>query len=386
MILHALLPILYVVTAALSAAGAWALVRWQDRVCIIDTPNVRSSHSHPKPRSGGLAIFLGLLLGGGLAWCGGQLSPASYPTMALMLGAALGFFLLGLADDIYGLPERYKLCVQLVLAIAVSIWGPRLHTLDIPGLSPTPLSNAAGIALSALWYVGFINAFNFMDGTDGIAAGEAALAGLVISLFGAGLLPLLASAAALGFLVFNYQPSRLFMGDGGSHLLGYLLAVSAVVGDMRGGGALPFGVFVLILGTFLIDTIVTFLWRAYRREMVFRAHRSHHYQKLTDCGWSHAQVFWLNIALTAALSLSAVVYAAGNPRMRVALSAGWLAFFGWGIAWIREKSRALCLLDADARPARKAAADGDPTGPHRQNFSMRAGVAQQEVPSLSRPR
>jgi UDP-N-acetylmuramyl pentapeptide phosphotransferase/UDP-N-acetylglucosamine-1-phosphate transferase len=334
------LPILYVAVAAVSAAGSWALVRWHHRIPILDIPNARSSHDRPKPRSGGIAIFFGLFLGCGLAVLNGRISSTLSPDWMLILGGGAAFFLLGLLDDIYGLPEWQRLLVQAALAAIVAVWGPRLQTLDVPGMAPLRLSGTLAAGCTVFWLVGFINVFNFMDGTDGIAAGEAALAGLAMAFLGAGPLPLLISAAALGFLFLNYQPARIFMGDSGSYMLGYLLAVSAVIGGVNDGRVLPFGAFVLILGTVIIDTTATLLRRIYRREAWFKAHRSHYYQKLTDLGWSHARVFWINLALTAALSSSAFVYAAQGGRTRLILVAGWLGVFACGILWIRAKERA----------------------------------------------
>lgn len=334
------LPVLYVATAGVSAAASWALVRWHDRIPILDIPNARSSHDRPKPRSGGIAIFLGLLFGCGVAVLDGRINSTLYPAWALTLGVAGGLCLLGLLDDIYGLPEWQRLLTQVILASAVAIWGPRLQTLDVPGMSSLRLPGLVAGVLTVFWYVGFINIFNFMDGTDGIAAGEAAFAGLAMALLGVGPVPLLVSAAALGFLALNYQPARIFMGDSGSYMLGFLLAVSAVIGGAPHGRAIPFGAFVLILGTFIIDASATLARRIYRREAWFKAHRSHYYQKLTDLGWSHSRVFWINIALAVALSLSAFVYATRGARTQFFLAAGWLSFFAWGILWIRAQVRA----------------------------------------------
>jgi UDP-N-acetylmuramyl pentapeptide phosphotransferase/UDP-N-acetylglucosamine-1-phosphate transferase len=333
------LPTLYIATAAVSALGSLILARWHDRIPILDIPNARSSHASPKPRSGGLAILLGLLSGCGLAMLSGRTNSMLCPAWILTLGGAAGIFLLGLLDDIFGLPEWQRLLVQIALSAVVAVWGPRLQTLDFPGMSPVRLSAALSVILTVFWYVGFINVFNFMDGTDGIAAGEAALAGLVIALLGGGLLPLLVSAAALGFLPFNYQPSRIFMGDGGSYIFGYLLAVSAVIGSGNEGRQIPVGAFVLVLGTFIMDATVTLLRRIYQGEAWFKAHRSHYYQKLTDLGWSHARIFWSNLALTAALSISAFIYAAWGALAQGILTVGWGIVFAWGILWIHAEER-----------------------------------------------
>lgn len=320
--------------AAVTAASSWALARWHARIPLMDVPNARSSHDRPKPRSGGIAIFLGVTLGWGLAGHAGNLG---VPT--LVLGAAGGFFLLGLFDDLKGSSEWARLFIQSALAVAVSVWGPALRTLDIPGMAPLHLPRILSICFTAFWYVGFINVFNFMDGTDGIAAGEAVIAGITMAILGGGPLPLLVAAAALGFLVLNYEPSSIFMGDSGSYMLGFLLAESAVLGGGPSGRVIPFGSYVLILGTVIIDTTATLLRRIYRREQWFKAHRSHYYQRLTDLGWSHARVFWTNLALTGALSVSALRYADGGRTTQLLLSVGWLAAMAMGILWIGARER-----------------------------------------------
>ena len=335
---QAVLPAIYVAASVIAAACSWCLVRWWGLIPLVDIPNQRSSHDRPKPRSGGIAIFLGWLAGCGLLALSGRHAAGIDPVCAWSLVGAGAFFLLGLIDDYHRLPEWQRLLAQIFLAAIIATWGPSLRTLDLPGIPPLPLSGTASLVLTVFWYTGVINLFNFMDGTDGIAAGEAALAGLAMTLLGAGPVPLLASAAALGFLALNYPPARLFMGDSGSYLLGFLLAISAVIGSSVGSG--PFAAFVLILGTFVADTSVTLLRRILRRKPWFRAHCSHYYQKLTDLGLSHERVLWINLSLTATLSLSAFAYAASGTPIQIAIIGGWLAVFFCGIRWIHAQKKA----------------------------------------------
>ena len=309
--------------AVLAAALTGCLVRWQDRIRIMDVPNARSSHDSPKPRTGGIAIFLSLSFGY-MAWkwpLGALLHTA--PGEAWVIGGAVAFFGLGLAEDILHLPEWLRLLVQFGLSLTIAAWGPRLLVLGPPGGS-WALPPGISIALTAFWYTGFVNLFNFMDGIDGIAAGEAALVGLFMALASGIPGAMLVSAAAAGFLIYNREPSRIFMGDGGSYLLGYLLAVLCVVGSRTA----PFMVYVLFLGTFIADTTATLIRRILRGEDWFRAHRSHYYQKLTDLGFSHAQVCGINLGLTTLLGLSGLLYRSSGTTIQWALVILWALGFG----------------------------------------------------------
>lgn len=348
--------VVYLLTAGAAALGSWCLCRWAEHVPIVDVPNDRSSHDRPKPRSGGIGIFLAWCVGVWAASAAGLLPAAASGHWVCAAVGAAAFFLVGLADDLFKLPARVRLALQLVLTTFVAVAGPALRTLDLPGLAPIPLSRAAAVPLTVFWYTGFINAFNFMDGTDGIAAGEAVLAGATLALLHGTALPLLASAAALGFLATNYPPARLFMGDSGSYALGFLLAVSAVEAAAAPNGVVPFWVSVMVLGTFVVDTTVTLVRRWAAGEPCLRAHRSHYYQKLTDLGFSHAEVFWINAVLTLGLCVSGLAYASVGAAGQVILVACWLAAFGAGIRWIHARQGARL-----PEPPRARRAGGEPS-------------------------
>lgn len=322
----------YALTAALSLAATFLLIRWQSRIPIVDVPNQRSSHSRPTSRAGGLAI-LAAFLGGCL------LSPAGlggHARWVLIGGGA--FFLLGLLDDLFHLPEAARFLIQVLLAVLIASFGPRLTGLP---WSAWALPPALAVAVTAFWYVGFLNLFNFMDGTDGLAAGEAVLAGLFMALIAGSPLPLLVSASALGFLYFNRAPARLFMGDSGSYLLGYLLAVSVVIGAQGPEGSAKVIPLILVLGTFIADTTTTLLRRIVKGETWYKAHRSHYYQKLSDLGFSHAHIAALNLAATAGLGVSAVIYPRQTPSVQAAILLAWLLGFAGAFLSIERRHRRL---------------------------------------------
>jgi len=266
----------------------------------IDVPNDRSSHEVPTPRGGGIAILTGLVAGL-LA-----VRPAIDDPLVILLAGTAAIAAVGLIDDLRSLSASVRLGIQIVVAIAVAAGGTLLIDLLSPlGTLRVPLF-ALAVVLTAFWAAGVTNAYNFMDGINGIASMEAIVAGgalaILLSRDGdvAGAVVAMATAgAAAGFLPWNYPKARIFMGDVGSGALGFLLAMLAVRLSFLGGslleGALP-------LLPFLFDTSLTLARRIAKRERWWTAHRTHLYQRLTQMGWSHAAVtaVWGGLALLSA--------------------------------------------------------------------------------------
>jgi Fuc2NAc and GlcNAc transferase len=279
------------VAFAVAALLTPLLAAWARRGNLLDIPNERSSHHIATPRIGGAAFVLAFLTGVGAA----TLSGDGLATTALsVVGAACGLSLLGLADDVRPLPALLRLMIQ----IGISLWLVRAAGTLLPGGIPTPVA----VALAALWMTAATNAFNFMDGIDGIAASQAIAAGtgwaIVGRLVGSPdltLLGLLAAAAPGGFLLYNWSPARVFMGDGGSAFLGFLLAALPLAADRRRPDLWLCAA--LFMWPFLFDTAFTLLRRISRRENILLAHRSHIYQRLTSAGLTHATVAVLYFVL-----------------------------------------------------------------------------------------
>jgi len=322
-------------TISISAGSAAFLARYRDWFGILDIPNQRSSHHVPTPRTGGIGIFIALAAAflAGWFWKGPEWF--SHQDYWLAAGGA-AFFVLGLCEDVLHLSERLRLAIQTLLALPIAFYGPRIAAATLPGIAVS-LPGPASLALTVFWYVGFVNVFNFLDGIDGYAAGEALCAGVFIAALSGSFWPLLISAAAAGFLIFNFQPARLFMGDGGSYLLGFLLAASCAAGPLKSGA--PFAAFLLVLSSFIVDSAATLARRIAKGAPWMKAHRSHYYQRLTDLGFSHAQVSLMNMGLTALLGASAVIYAHGGTPLQWAILAGWAAVFTWLIGLIEKVSR-----------------------------------------------
>lgn len=266
-----------------TAAVRWVLLRY----AVFDRPNERSSHTAPTPRGGGVALLI--VTCGAWALAAVWLGSAPPAFAAAMVGTALLAAISWLDDVKGGTPVAARLTVQAI-AVALALATFQDAGLVFQGVLPPVLDRLAA-ALLWLW---FINLFNFMDGIDGISGVEAVSLGAGLALvawlagFAASLvaLPALLAAAALGFLAWNWQPARIFLGDVGSvplgFLLGWLLLITAAQGHWLAAAILPL--------YYLADTTITLARRLVRGETVWRAHRGHFYQGAVLGGASHAEV------------------------------------------------------------------------------------------------
>jgi len=307
----------------------------------LDHPNSRSSHMKPTPRGGGIAIVLVATSASIVLLARGHLLTRPW---AMVMAAAMVVALVSWVDDLRPLSNRIRFSVHTSAAIIVLASFGNIQLPAIGTISP----GAAGAALILLWIVGLTNAYNFMDGIDLMAAGQAVAAGsgwaLLASMTESHDLLLVGSViafAAAGFAVHNRPPARIFMGDVGSAFLGYLLATMTVIAAHRD---LLLGVCgVLLVWPFVFDTSITFLRRLRNREAVFAAHRSHLYQRLVIAGMTHMQVSLLYFALDlvgvgCAVALMAVVpRASAIAAIAVFLSASGLWVF---VAQAEKKARA----------------------------------------------
>ncbi|MCR4403008.1 MAG: glycosyltransferase family 4 protein [Firmicutes bacterium] len=310
----------------LAAYGLTGVVRrYALRRGILDVPNARSSHVVATPRGGGLAIvvvFLGTVILLALR------SIINGEVAAAICGGGLLVAGVGWLDDRRGLPATLRAGAHVIAASWALYWLGGLPSLN---LGVTRLSlGSVGFVLGVVGIVWFVNLYNFMDGIDGLAGTEAiTVAGTAALLIGGmrvGLLPnpgmtrtapgaasialvstLLVPASA-GFLVWNWPPARIFMGDVGSGFLGFTFGVLAVASE--NSGALPLLVWVLLLGVFVVDATATLLRRIWRRERWTEAHRTHAYQLAVQAGHTHKQVtvavLGINIALAAAAAAACV--------------------------------------------------------------------------------
>lgn len=263
---------------------------------ITDVPNERSSHKLETPRGGGLGFVIFSIMGflGVAAFQDALTIPVGITIFIISLMALLGWF-----DDRFDLSSSKRFLIQIGLAIAILITLGPLEFIYIPGLDFLPLY-VAGWIVSIIWIVGVANIYNFMDGIDGISSVQAIAAAIgwafVAWIFWNPLMlafSFIIMATVLAFLLFNWSPAKIFMGDVGSVFLGFYFAVfpflSAEIMQDEAQGVYIW-VSALVLWPFLFDGAFTIIRRLINKENIFEAHRSHLYQRLNIIGWSHAKI------------------------------------------------------------------------------------------------
>ncbi len=268
--------------ALTSQVRVWALSH-----AMMDVPNARSLHVTPTPRGGGLAIVIvvlaleALLLASGLL--GADLESAPWGWAGWI--ATLCLALIGLQDDLKSLSAARRLVLQLAVCAAWTIWTFGITT-DLPAM--------IALVLQILAMVWLVNLYNFMDGSDGLAAtqaiGASAFGGLLawwLGLENIAYLSLLVAGSSAGFLYWNWQPAKIFLGDVGSYFLGGQFAILSAATVRE--GQLPW-FWAILLGPFVVDASLTLARRIMQGERWLTAHRTHAYQLLTQSGWSHGRV------------------------------------------------------------------------------------------------
>ena len=292
----------------------------------LDQPNHRSLHSQSVPRTGGIAVMSGVLA----SWL---LVGSSW----LLLILTIILLVVSVIDDVRNLPVRWRLLAQLLVSAAVSV-----------AMLPEYAWWVHVTATLALTWM--MNLYNFMDGSNGLAGGMAlfgfgayaiaAAAGQDVHL---AILSASVMAASFAFLLFNFHPARIFLGDGGSVPLGFLAGTMGLLGWQRDVWPLWFPLFVF--SPFVVDASVTLIKRILRREKVWQAHRSHYYQRLIQMGWSHRKTAIAEYLLMIAAGATAI-YVARQP-----ISIALLAFVAWLITYftiMRIIDRAWTMKSCDA--------------------------------------
>jgi UDP-GlcNAc:undecaprenyl-phosphate GlcNAc-1-phosphate transferase len=302
------------VTPLLSFASTWIVLilvirTWSDK--ILDHPNERSLHQQPVPRMGGVGVVAGIA--------------ASVPFVSqgewwpLWLGAC---FLLGISllDDIIGLPITGRLLVHFVAASGASV-----------GLL-LPNTGVAWMLLMVVAIVWMTNLYNFMDGIDGLAGGMAlfgfgfyALAGVLSGHLSFAIINAVIAASAGAFLLFNFPPARIFMGDTGSTLFGFLAACLGLVGWQLGIWTLWFPG--LVFSPFIVDATVTLARRLLRGEKFWCPHREHFYQRLVLSGWGHKRTVLAEYAVMTLCGAFALVYQYASENWRLVVLGSWGLLF-----------------------------------------------------------
>jgi UDP-N-acetylmuramyl pentapeptide phosphotransferase/UDP-N-acetylglucosamine-1-phosphate transferase len=339
-----------ILTTVTIAVGSAAVVRVVRSIAIkkslLDIPNERSSHRIAVPRLGGAAFVPIVLLAFGVLW-----PEVGLPRLVIwtVLGGALALYTISLVDDVNPLPSGIRLGIQLMVSTAV-VWACMR---DAP-------NSLAVIWVAPIGIVGVLNIYNFMDGIDGIAGVQAVAAGVTWTLIGGALksdaamiLGCCLTAAALGFLTLNWSPAKIFMGDAGSTVLGFFFAVAPLLVWIEGKRQPSLWrlwvAAALALWPFLVDGTFTILRRLRKRENIFKAHRTHLYQRLVIAGQTHRSVTLaygafaiLGGALAYWVVVTGIVVAIVSTCFVALL---FVALWRW-TAWEEQRARSAALASA----------------------------------------
>ena len=277
----------------------------------VDVPrDNRRMHNHPIPRLGGLAIFLGFVISV-LVFCEIDLQ-----LQGILIGAVM-IVILGVIDDIMSLPARLKLVVQLAAALCAVLHGVAIEAINNPNIfseNPYWILGFWSYPISIIWIVAITNSVNLIDGLDGLADGVSTIAALTMLILAMVLeeweISIICGAlvgACVGFIPYNLNPAKIFMGDTGSTFLGFVLATLSIQGLFKYYAVISFLVPFIILGLPILDTTVAFTRRILRGQSPMVADRSHIHHKLIDMGLNQKQAVSTLYIISGVLGLSAVM-------------------------------------------------------------------------------
>lgn len=317
--------LIFVFTFLLSYAGVSVFYRWSVRRAIYDHPNERSSHTKPTPRGGGLVVVTICLL----AYTAIGFAYPQFFSLGYFTGAA-AIAVVSWLDDLHSIPFIWRLAVHMAgAALVISDTGV-LRDSTFFSISSVSVPGFAGGLLTFVWIVWLVNAYNFMDGIDGIAAlqaivaaggwtGVAAALGMEATFLYAGILAL----SCAGFLLLNWQPAKIFMGDVGSAFLGFTFAAVPLLAareNSANASLMPFAGAILVW-FFLFDTGITIVRRLLKGRRIWTPHREHLYQRLVIQGLSHGSVTALYGGGSIVLAIELVLF------VYFRAAAGWVLLF-----------------------------------------------------------
>lgn len=307
----------FAVAAAVGAALTPLARALSFKLGAVSTPGGRHIHGQAIARLGGVSIFAAFLATGVAIAVFETARATLTPEQArlglgLLLGGSL-MFAVGLYDDVRQMRALYKLYGQIAAAAVAWLFGFRLDVIDLPML-PAFEAGVLSLPLTIVWIVGLINAVNLIDGLDGLAAGVvffAAITNFVVAwMMGTtfvGLVMATLAGAVLGFLFFNFNPARIFMGDSGSYFLGFVLAACSIAGPLqKASAAVSIAVPVLALGVPIIDTLLAMVRRFLERRPIFSPDRGHIHHRLLDMGITHRRAVLIIYGVTVVLCAGAI--------------------------------------------------------------------------------
>lgn len=331
----------FIVALTLTFAATPLVKRLAIRIKAVDVPkDNRRMHKVPIPRMGGLAIFAGFLVSSLL------FIPLGREFRAILLGALL-LVVLGIIDDIVALKAQVKFVGQIVAALIPALSGVSIHGFVNPfNQSHYTALGVLSIPVTVLWIVGITNAVNFIDGLDGLACGVSTIATvtmfIIAVLFGETHVAFTMAAlagACLGFLPYNMNPAKIFMGDTGSMFLGYILAVTSIQGLFKFYAVISFAVPFIILGLPIFDTGFAIVRRLLKGQSPLQADRGHVHHRLIDLGFDQKQSVAILYAFSAVMGLTAVLLASTHESKLIFFAIAVLVCFFLAMSLMRMERR-----------------------------------------------
>lgn len=312
--------VLFVVTASASGFFVARMIPLSSRLNLLDLPGPRRVHSRPLPRAGGLAVFLAFALGLVASYSFAIDRIGGEPErLTLLLGGSAIVVGLMVYDDALGISPRNKLLLQLAVAALVVVprfRGPShgivIDRFNLPLIGQVTLPLLVAVGFTIFWIVGMMNTLNWLDGLDGLAASVTLVTCTVLFLhtyfwprhdpqFTISILALVLGGAVLGFLPFNWHPSRIILGDAGANFLGFALAVLSIIGGAKIATAL------LALGLPIVDVAWLILYRIANGRSPMSADRGHLHHRLLDRGWSQGRIVFFVAGISASFGILGLV-------------------------------------------------------------------------------
>lgn len=304
----------FVIALVISYALTPSVKKLAIKVGAVDEPNARKVHTHVIPRLGGLAIFIGFMAA--VLFC----IPISHELLGLLLGCT-AIVALGIWDDICNIPAKVKLVGQILAACIPVAFGIQIEWLTNPFGTLIVLPEIIAIPVTIFWIVGFTNTVNLIDGLDGLAAGVSFIASIFMFLMAykmnqylPAMIIVAMAGAALGFLQYNFNPAKIFMGDTGSMLLGYTMSVVAVLGLVKTAATVALVVPVIALGLPILDTLFAIVRRRMSGVPIFQPDKGHLHHRLLALGLTQKQAVLLMYFVSLILGLVALFVASVNYK------------------------------------------------------------------------
>ncbi len=314
--------LLFIVATLISLLSTPVVKKIAIKINAIDVPkDERRVHKVPIPRLGGLSIYISFV------FCTVIVFGLNSNILGLILGSSL-IVIMGIYDDIKPLKAKHKMLVQIIAALILIAFNIKVNMITVPFDSTGNFVylNFLSIPITLLWVVGITNAFNLIDGLDGLATGICLIS--CLSLFGvafvgdrytAMILTLILAGACLGFLPFNFNPAKIFLGDTGSQLLGFVLAAISIEGAIKSATAVVVAVPILALGLPIYDTLFAMIRRKMNKRPIMEADKGHFHHKLLEKGLSQKQVVLIMYFISIVLGASSVVAMVVSPKQSFAL-------------------------------------------------------------------